>query len=222
MTKAIGQAVRHCREDRGWSQVYLADLVGLSPSAINRKESGSIKIKTPERRKFAEAFGLSLDEFDALWRGRQIERTRGGQGIPVINRAPAGVVQDYEEFGVDSGQGYEYIDADSIPAEISLDELFAVVVVGDSMSPEIMDGDYAVFQHVPIDRADEIDGGETVFVRFAEEADQPGCTLARIFAEDGQVRLQKDNPRYRPIIVPRQHIAQVGVLVEFRRRPGKR
>jgi hypothetical protein len=42
------------------------------------------------------------------------DRTRGGLGIPIINLAPAGRIVDYEEYGVDSGQGWEYVEQGDI------------------------------------------------------------------------------------------------------------
>lgn len=223
-SRAIGQLIQQLREERGWTQAELAERVGLnSQTSIGRKEKGLIRVRPPERKKFAEAFGLSLEEFDAQWRASRIDRTRGGPGIPVINRAPAGQVVDYEEHGLDTGQGLEYLDFGAVEAE----HAFAVVVVGDSMEPRLRAGDYLVL--VPCDperpRPDQprIEDGSIVFVRFGPDAAHEGCALGRFYAQEGgKVRIAKDNPRYEGHLVDRAQIVQLAVAVERREKltPG--
>lgn len=123
---AIGQTIKRLREEHGWTQAELGQKVDLDGTNIARREMGRTKVKAAERFRFAQAFGMSITEFDEQWRQWIVPRTRGGHGIPVINRAPAGQIVDYEEYGVDSGQGYEYIDFGTIPDP----HAFAVVVVG--------------------------------------------------------------------------------------------
>lgn len=217
-TNAIGQLIRHLREEHGWTQDELAEKVSLSRAAIGFREQGRSPVRgRPERSRFAKAFGLSLDDFDAMWRGSRIERTRGGterQPIPVINSAPAGDAIDYEEYGLDSGQGYEYVDGLGVDDELA----FAVRVVGDSMEPTIGEGDLLIFSPmgVPRPKAELIDGA-VVFIRFSAESDRTGCTVARWFGlDDEMVELRKDNVRHRPMIVRREHLEQVAVCVQKR------
>lgn len=214
---AVGSVVRQLREQRGWTQAELGEKVGgLDPSVIGRKERGVLTIKPPERDRFAKAFGLSLREFDELWRAASIERTSGGPGIPVINRAPAGQVVDYEEYGVDSGQGMEYIDWGDVGDDLA----FAVIAVGDSMAPAVAEGDYLVFSSMglPKPRA-ELKEGSVVFVRFGPESSVTpgGCLVARWFKlPDGSIRLNKDNPRYQPLACRPEDIQQLAVCIERR------
>jgi transcriptional regulator with XRE-family HTH domain len=214
---ALGDAIRKLREERGWTQEELAAKVGMDRTNLARRENGKTRVKPTERPDFAKAFGMSLVEFDEQWRDWMVTRTNGAAGIPVINRAPAGLIMDYEEYGVDSGQGYEYIDFGAMSDRLA----FAVVVVGDSMRPTLTEGDYLVLS--PLDpykpHADRLKNGAIVFVRFTNEH-SGGCTLARFFEDgppgSGKVRLQKDNPAFAPIVCNREDIQLLALAIERR------
>ncbi len=210
---AIGQTIRRLREERGWTQAQLGERVGIDGTNIARREAGQTRVKANERFLFAKAFDMAVVDFDEQWRNWTVERTRGGRGIPIINRAPAGEVIDYEEYGVDSGQGYEYVDRGDVDDELA----FGVVVVGNSMEPRLREGDYLILSYCDPYRVDDkLQPGKIVFVRFAEDW-QSGCTLARFFLEaDGRVRLQKDNAAYAPIICDRNAIQSMAVAIERR------
>lgn len=196
----------------------LAEKVDLSKSSVSNKELGNDPITPPQRRAFAAAFGMSIEEFDDLWRASEIPQTKGGLGIPLINKTSAGVVVNYEEWGYDTGQGYEYLDRD---AKTASDLLFAVEVVGDSMMPTLREGDRVIFH--PLDRErkrpgqPEVEDGDVVFVRFSADIGD-GCTIARMFVQpDGSIQFRKDNPHFPPRTVPREHVVQMAAFVEFRR-----
>ncbi len=210
---AIGQTIKRLREEHGWTQAELAERVGLDRTNIARRETGQTRVKPNERVLFSQAFGLNLAEFDEQWRQWSVPRTRGGEGIPLINRAPAGQIIDYEEYGVDSGQGYEYIDFGSVDDRMA----FAVVVVGDSMHPVLNEGDQLVLSPVDPYKADpRLTDGRIVFVRFTNEHGG-GCTLARFFNDgSGRIRLQKDNPKYAPVNCDRETIQGLAIAVERR------
>lgn len=210
---AIGQTIKRLRDDHGWTQAELGQKVDLDGTNIARRETGRTKVKASERFRFAQAFGMSITEFDEQWRLWSVPRTRGGNGIPVINCAPAGEIIDYEEYGVDSGQGYEYIDNGGITDP----HAFAVVVVGESMQPTLTSGDRLVLSPVdPYKADDRLRDGRIVFVRFSQEHGG-GCTLARFFQEEkGQIRLHKDNPSYKPINCKRQAIQGLAIALERR------
>lgn len=210
---AIGQTIKRLREEHGWTQAELGEKVGLDRTNIARREAGQTKVKAAERFQFAQAFNMAIADFDEQWRQWTVSRTRGGNGIPVINRAPAGQVVNYEEYGVDSGQGFEYIDFGIITDPLA----FAVIVVGDSMQPALNDGDLLVLSPVDPYKADpRLTNGRIVFVRFTEEYGG-GCTLARFFDEGrGHIRLHKDNPNYAPIQHDREAFQAIAIGLERR------
>ena len=210
----LGQTIKRLREEHGLTQAQLGQLVGLDGTGIARREVGKTRVRAGERVKFAKAFNMSLVQFDDQWRDWQVERTQGGPGIPIINRAPAGIVIDYEEYGVDSGQGFEYVDWGDIEDKLA----FGVIVVGDSMEPALHDGEKVILSPIDAYRpSDLLQDGKIVFVRFSPEYNGGGCTLARFYAEeDGQIRLHKDNPAYRPIVCSREAVQSAAVAVERR------
>jgi transcriptional regulator with XRE-family HTH domain len=216
----LGRAILELREERGMTQGELAALVGMADhSAIAKRERGEVRVKPVEWKKFAAAFGMSVDEFNERWRGTKIDQVRGAHGIPIINAAPAGQTVNYEEYGTDSGQGYEYIDWGSVTDDLA----FAVRVVGDSMEPTMREGDTVVFSPMNRPRPPrELADGAVVLVRFSDATDRPGCTLARFFWEPDRrhFRLVKDNRKYpmaRWELVP-DVIARISVAIELRKK----
>lgn len=203
------------REEQGLTVRALAGLVGINFTGVAARERGEIRVKPPERKRFAQAFGMTIEEFDARWRASKVERTIGGEGIPVINRAPAGMIVDYEEYGVDSGQGTEYIERGSIDDPLA----FAVVVVGESMETALFDGDYVIFSpvaRVPKPRA-ELKPGAVCFVRIGQDAKRSGCSIARFKGTDGKsLEFTKDNKQHKGFCVDREHVEQLAVAVERR------
>jgi len=216
----FGKKIRELRDERHLSIDELAKRSGISRSTIwNVEQSASFNMQGSTYKLLALAFGMTTAELDRAWRGGPAPRTEGGDGIPVINRAPAGAVVDYHEIGTDSGQGHFYLDRGVIMDP----NAYAVIVTGDSMTGQLDDGDYAVF--VPVDQDGRMHNGnhnvadgQTVFVRFSQERREGGCTIAMVYRlKDGRIELRKRNPRYPPIIVSPEEIGQVGLLVESRK-----
>ena len=222
MEDPIAKLIYELRTERGWTMRDLAEKVGMAHTGVSRRESGDFKRwGNSERKRFAAAFGISLNKFDGLWQSHQINQSKGGHGIPVINRAPAGKVVDYEEYGVDSGQGFEYIDQ----GDLKGDHLFAVIVAGDSMEPTVYEGDYLIFE--PMDREfsgrgnQDFKSGSLVFVRFDHLYKDGGCTIARAHPlSGGSFLLAKDNTKHPVLTVQRDQIIQMAVGIERRTKRG--
>ncbi len=212
---SLPEWVRELREDKGWTQAQLAEKLGVTTSTLSKKERGEFAIKPPLRRKIAEVFGLTLEQFDAGWRAAKITRTVGGPGIPVINRASAGVVVDYEEWGIDSGQGFEYIDRGDIKDELAV----ALIIQGDSMEPTLREGDYVVFVPMGVPKPSvEPKPGMIVFVRFTPESGRQGGTVARWhpMGDGSMMTLTKDNPKYPPMSAINHEVEQMLVAIQRR------
>ena len=212
----LGALITKLRTEQGWNQSELADRLGVSQATVSRWETGQA-INPPERKQIAATFGIPFLDFEAQWREVNMPRRRTVPGIPVINRAPAGLVVNYEETMCDSQDGFEYLDF----GDVNDDLAFAVIVVGDSMEPDLRDGDKVVFtpiKGVPKPRA-SLDEGKTVFVRFTPESRRDGCTIASWHQEkDGTIMLTKSNRKYKPIICQPIEIEQLSVAFELRRK----
>jgi transcriptional regulator with XRE-family HTH domain len=61
-TLVWGKRVRVERAARGWSQLQLADLAGVSQSVISRLERGEPGLRDGRRVRIAKALGLSAAE----------------------------------------------------------------------------------------------------------------------------------------------------------------
>ncbi len=214
--RPTGRLLRALLDEYGLRIRDLIERTGLPRPTVSRHVNGHTMPSYADRRRYAAAFGMGVDEFESRWRARRIDTARGdpGGGIPVINRAPAGHPIDYEEYGVDSGVGYEYLERGDLGPE----NLFAVVIVGDSMEPRLHEGDYVIFQSVDPERGPAVEDGDIVFVRF-ESTFREGCMVAalRRLAAD-HVRLQKFNPNYPHLDCRRRDLRQLAVAIERRER----
>lgn len=226
---AIGGAIRQLREDRGWTLAELAEKMGWSyTTLLSKKERGEVSIKPPERRKFAEVFGLTLEQFDELWRAQKVHDRPAPTRIPVINRGPAGQVLPYDHDHYADGEYHnalEYVDR----SEKTQDPLaFALIIIGDSMEPTFFDGDTVVFS--PVHRVPKptvkLAGGRVVFVRLNQEHGADGVSIGRyqpLSGPDGEgptFLLTKDNPKHKAIVVQRAHVEQLAVAIEMRSSRG--
>ena len=54
--------IKEAREKRGWTQEYLADIVGLSRGHLNRIENDKHELTLKVARKLAYALGLKIEE----------------------------------------------------------------------------------------------------------------------------------------------------------------
>ncbi len=125
-------------------------------------------------------------------RSIRIEGATPTSQVPILGRVTAGV----PILAVEDIEGY-------IPfPHREGRELFALHVVGLSMRDAgILDGDYVVAQRESTAR-----DGEIVVAMIDDEA-----TVKRLFREEGQVRLQPENPDFEPIYS--DHVAVLGRVV---------
>jgi hypothetical protein len=223
-SEKFGNALRRLMEKAGWGPSELANATGINRTLVSRHLNGRVFPNLRTRRDYSEALKMKFLDFEEFWREFNIVLTPGGPGIPVLNRSPAGEVVDYHECYDHSGIGHSYIPYGSVTDPLA----FCVIITGDSMSGELEDGDEAIF--VPIRQdgrtmtgGEPVTDGEIVHVRFAEASKKPGCTVALVYRlADGRIELRKNNTRkYRSIICSTPDIAQMSVLVQFRRNRRK-
>lgn len=222
----FGETLKKLRNARGFSQPALGEMVGVSDQRISDWEQmSSASIRGYNYHKLAAALGMTVEQLDREWRPQGIPQSVGDpirRGIPLINKAPAGKIIDYEECGADSGQGNWYIQRDGIEDP----NAFGVVITGDSMSPFLVAGAVAIFSPMDMDghthfRRLLVKEGHVVYVRFSSDAPKEGCTVARLFpAAGGKIKLVKDNKKYKPISCETQHIASMAAMIRHDDLPG--
>ena len=58
------KTIRELREARGWTQLDLANQLGITPSAVYNWERGKHEPTATMLRKMARLFGVSMDDID--------------------------------------------------------------------------------------------------------------------------------------------------------------
>lgn len=213
-----GQLVKRLRTEREWTLEDLSARVGVTKANISAIENGILGIKTDKRRLIAQAFGLTLDQFDAMWRPDQEQSLRSSPlGIPVINAAPAGRVVDYDHVHYDEfNTAHEYLPRAGIEDKLA----YAVVIVGDSMEPTLVEGDRVVFGPVMFQDKQRYTprDGDVVMVRCGPDAKTIGVTVGRYFSRGEKTfEIRKDNKKYKPVMCIREEVVQMGLALELRR-----
>jgi transcriptional regulator with XRE-family HTH domain len=57
----LAEKIKKLRQERGWSQEYLADKVGIGQQYISKYESGKLSPSFKTLAKLADTFGVSVD-----------------------------------------------------------------------------------------------------------------------------------------------------------------
>ena len=200
------------RIELGLTMLEVAKLVGVSEATISRYESGNIKNMRKDRiAKYASALKvppstfLELEDKPTQSKPLTAEDIRANtRPIPLVGRVAAGLSCHAE----DNIEGYILTDSEILHEGY---DYFWLTVKGDSMEPELHDGD-------------------RVLVREQETLDSECFAVVRIDGEDGVVKrvrveperitLTSVNPYYPPRVFEREQmndVAIVGKVVQSKR-----
>lgn len=58
---SIGERIKNLREKRNWTQLYLAEKIGMNNSVLSRIEAGKRPVEDHEIKLFADVFEVSTD-----------------------------------------------------------------------------------------------------------------------------------------------------------------
>ena len=206
----LGLYILGLRHGRQRDREVVAEQTGISVERQRLIEEGLAIPTHVECKAYAKSFSFSsVAEFEEAWRSKRIVLSKGDANgrIPVINLAPAGEPVDYHECFPDSGLGFTYIDP---PPGIIGPNLFAFVIIGDSMEPTYPSGRIAICRPTP---SAEIPDGHPVFVRFGSARDH-GCTFKLCYRVDAElVDLRPLNPAYKKEIVSKEHIDRMSPVI---------
>lgn len=202
----IGKIIKEKRIKLELSQQQLADLIGVSKSAISRYESGEIgNMGLDKAQSIAKALNLdplillgysSSDNFDFVDLSHYVT-------IPVLGRIPAGVPIEAIEDVI------EHID---IPEDWTKTghTYFGLRVSGDSMYPLLLDGDTVVIRAQPTAETGDI---------CACYVNGYDATLKRISITETSITLRPENPTYPPRTYTHPgEVTIAGKVVEVRRK----
>ncbi|MDD3895112.1 MAG: S24 family peptidase [Syntrophomonadaceae bacterium] len=185
MYTRIGGKIRKAREERGFSQHDLGTALGLTATAINYYEKGKRKVSIEELYRLSGVLKKPLQYFLP---GEPVhiktELIRGVSKVPVLGKVPAGIAF----FSEQNLLGYL-----PVPSEKAGDDLFALVVEGNSMVGKgICDGDMVLIR-----RQQRVDyNGQIVcaLVKGSESA------LKIWLKKNDKITLKSANPSYGDIV----------------------
>lgn len=202
---SIGSNIRNLREKHQLTQTDLAKIAGVSNKAVSTWEND---IKTPRMgaiQKMADYFRIDKSDIISDYASNQTNKPRGIK-IPVLGYVPAGVPIEAIE---------DIIDYEEIPADWTNggSEFFGLKVKGDSMEPEIKNGDIVIVRCQP-----DADSGQTVIVMV--NGDEATCK--RIKKTPAGVILVPNNPNYEMMYYSNKEVEElpltvIGKVVELRR-----
>lgn len=196
--------LRDLRLNQGLSQKVIADYLGCSTVVYSRYETGSREPSMDTLTRLADYFNVSIDYLTGK---SDIPRNGGVVRIPVVGHVVAGIptsaiedIIDWEEIDEEMARRGDYI---------------GLRVKGDSMYPEIKDGDIAIIR-----RQDTIETGDIAVV-FVNGDD---ATIKKIKKmDDGIMLIGFNTAVYEPHFYNRDEIVDLpvkiyGKLVEVRRK----
>lgn len=205
----LGIRIRKRREELGLSQAELAKKLGYkSRSSINKIEIGDNDLPQSKIVVFARALDVTPSFLMGWDADKEISKNLKAIRVPVLGRIPAGVPIDAIEDILD----WEELD----PQQFNPDhEYFGLVVRGDSMYPEYLDGDIIIVQ-----QTENAECGKDV-VAYVNGFE---ATLKRLYRyENGSLELRPVNPayeskKYTPEEINTEPVVIRGIVKELRRK----
>ncbi len=202
--------IRYLRKKNEWSQDYIADKLGYkSYTTIQKWEMGTSEPPLKKTRELADLFHVDIDDLtnkDLEFPNTINNVSKKGITINVLGRVAAGIPIDAIE---------EIIDTEEITEEMSRNgTYFGLKIQGDSMIPNICDGDIVIVR-----QQDDAENGEIVIATV--NGTDATCKRLRKY-KDG-IELISNNPTYTPMDFSNQEILEkpvkiIGKVVELRRK----
>lgn len=196
--------IKRVRLSRNMTQDELAQRIGYANrTTIWKIEHGERDITSQTLIKFATALGTTPTY---LLYGDDMEKRpkyRRGSVLPILGTVAAG----NGEYAEESVLGYETVDEKYIS-----DEYYYLQVAGESMSPEIKDGDFVL-----VHRQEEVESGSLGIVIV----DGEDGVVKKVVYGDGSITLVSFNP-YFPARVfagaDAERVRVVGKVIESKRK----
>lgn len=195
------QILRALRKERGWTQRYVADKLGIHCTTYTKYETGVSEPSFDMLSKLTEIFDVPTDY---LLGKSSAGRSSVGKLIPVLGDVAAGIPIEAITDIVD----YEEIDA----AMAATGDFFGLRIKGDSMEPRMKVGDVVIVR-----KQDSAETGDTVVVLVNGDS----ATVKKIkYGPDG-ITLIPTNPVhdvqfYSAADVERLPVRVIGRVVELR------
>lgn len=203
----LGKRIVEFREAQNINQTEFAEKTGINRNVLNRIEQNTRPVRTDELAAMAKVLGVTMDKLAGLSPDLPdgMYDINANFYIPVIGPVRCGV----------GGVAYEYIDEYiTVDDTYRPDEMRGFRAEGDSMEPEIHDGDICL-----VHLQEEVPDGALAVVVICDGADEGEGTIKRIHKQDGAIILQATNQAYAPRIFTGENsnkVRIVGRVVEVR------
>ena len=206
---SIGITIKERRKDLGLTQVQLGEKVYKSAQVISNWERGyTTGITAEDIKNLSSALKIpskDLIEENPLVNNIGLYELNDTKRVPVIGTVRCGA----------GGVAYEYVDEYiTVDDTYRPDEMRGFRAEGDSMEPEIHDGDICL-----VHLQEEVPDGALAVVVICDGVEEAEGTIKRIHKADGAVILQATNPAYPPRIFTGEKankVRIVGRVVEVR------
>lgn len=193
------------RDEKGLKDADVARMTGITRANFSQWKSGLITPKHQTMEKIAAALGVSVEY---LLTGGMIAEVKQGVSVPVLGYVAAGVPIEAIT---------DYIGEVTIsPALAKKGQFFALKIKGDSMAPQILQGDIVVCMV-----QNTAETGDIVIVQV--NGNEATCKKVQIL-ENG-ILLQPLNPAYGAVFysaaeVMEKPVTIIGKVMESRRSWG--
>ncbi len=200
--------LRRCREDSRETLEQIGALTGVNKSTVMRWEKGETsKINLPTLQLLAEHFGVNVLWLQGVSEQREPARDipAGVVPVPIIGAVRAG----YGGLVFEEQSGNEPVDAALLRGG---DEFFWLRVTGDSMTPQIDEGDLVLVR-----RQESVDSGRLAVVMVDGEE---GLVKRVVYTPDW-LELHSVNPYYPPRRfegAQMRRVTVIGLVMESKRK----
>lgn len=206
----LGEKLRALRLQKGLTQVQLAEMVGISNNLYNKYEKKDVRPPYETLVKLASALNTSLS---VLLDEIAVYPSEAVIDMPIIGSVRGGM--DGNVVQEETGETRP-IAASSLHGRP--DEYFLLRVRGDSMYPEILDGDCVLVR-----KTDSVESGSMAVVLY--DGDYATVKWIKYVEGEDWVDLIPNNTQYAPVRIEGADLEQchvLGEVVDILRKPRKK
>lgn len=218
--KELGEFLKNLRLKKDFTTRQVYEKSGVSNSYLSLVENGNRKASAIILKKLATVYNVDyLDLYEKAGYIDLIEDDKKNK----IDSKPKGVkvpVLGYIKAGIPISAIEEIIDYEEIPETLARKgQFFALTVKGDSMAPDIKEGDIAILLV-----QSNVENGEIGAIIFNGDNE---ATLKRIYKDETGITLIPDNPNnqdgFKPTHYTNKEIEEIpitiaGKLMEIRKK----
>ena len=191
----IGKRLRKCRKNMGLTLAEVSKLTGVKEPTIQRYESGGVRSIPPKTIETFASLYECTPSFLMGWDQDVVSEQETRNFVPVYGDVCAGngAVAYQSKIGEVPVYGY-----------MSTDDFFALKIKGDSMAPELKNGDVVIVQ-----REAEIKTGDIVIALI----DGDEATCKKIYKYEHGIALAPNNPLYEPMRFTEDEVIDKEVVI---------